>query len=369
MLSALLKYAKKVLIVLIMASMLLTGFSFNNYSYADYSENTVRDVDIVIRAGEWANTETAKSGKRYVWGNDINISKHGLTAKDIPTDIPLRKGEDGNFYISEADINLKTARAIAKKLSDKGIDVDLQYSTDGSTDLNAAGRIAAKKLPEIYLSIHHNSFEETSKGYFFISNEGDSLSAKIANKLSEVLRDNGMVPQMSNRTNANSYIGELNKVAAEGRISILGELGFFSNPEELKYIMSDEYVDYVSTKLANELYETIKSNQSTKPINTKETTEEKATNTQKVIGIKNKNYNTGMYRVLDDSLNIRKGPGVGYDVVEEITDHGAYTVVEVENGWGKLASGKGWISLKGNYTEFVYSLEEIPVAIEISFVD
>lgn len=363
MLSCLLKYAKKVLIMLLMAGMLLTGFATD--SYADYTVNNSGNTDIVIRAGEWANETTAKSGKRYVWGNDINISQHGLTAKDIPTDIPLRKGDDGNFYISEADINLKTAKALAKKLDQKGIKVDLQYATSKSGDLNAAGRIAAAKNPKVYLSIHHNSYQLDSRGYFFMSNVGDNQSANVASRLSNSMINN-YVPQMSNRLNENSYIGELNKVAAPGRISILGELGFFSNPEELKHIMSDNYVEEVTTKLANELYEVL-NNMDTQTFKIAEETNVQA----KTIGIKKtvKHYNTGIYRVLDESLNVRTGPGLAYDIVEEITDKGSYTVIEVKDGWGKLASGKGWISLKGGYTEYAYSLEEAPVVISLSFAD
>ena len=86
MLSALINYGKKVLLIFIMAAMILTGSMTN--SYADYYENSNEQVDIVIRAGEWGNKDTVKQGKRYVWGSDINISKHGLQAKDIPTDIP-----------------------------------------------------------------------------------------------------------------------------------------------------------------------------------------------------------------------------------------------------------------------------------------
>ncbi|MCQ2308070.1 MAG: N-acetylmuramoyl-L-alanine amidase [Bacteroidales bacterium] len=51
-------------------------------------------------------------------------------------------------------------------------------------------------------------------------------------------------------------------------------------------------------------------------------------------------------RVNDASLNVRKGPGVLYSVVSKITDKGVYTIVEEKNGWGKLKSGAGWISLK-----------------------
>lgn len=52
-----------------------------------------------------------------------------------------------------------------------------------------------------------------------------------------------------------------------------------------------------------------------------------------------------MVRVTADALNIRKGPGTNYAIVGCITDKGSYTIVEENNGWGKLKSGIGWISL------------------------
>lgn len=251
MLRLMLKFAKKLLLVIIIASILLASV-FTTTTYADYSENESGNTQVVIRAGEWQNKNEAKAGKRYVWGTDINISKHGLTVKDIPTDIPLRF-ENGSFFISEADINLKTSKAIATKLSDLGIDVDLQYASKKSDDLNTAGKIASMKHPEIYLSIHHNSFKTQSSGYFFMSNDGDVKSADFAKSLSESIKDNGKVPRNNNRLN-NGYIGELNETGKYGRIAVLAELGYFSNPEELKIIISDEYVDNVSTKIANEIY-------------------------------------------------------------------------------------------------------------------
>ena len=45
-------------------------------------------------------------------------------------------------------------------------------------------------------------------------------------------------------------------------------------------------------------------------------------------------------------LNIRSGPSIVYPVVGQIKDMGKYTIVEEKSGWGKLKSGKGWISLK-----------------------
>lgn len=44
-------------------------------------------------------------------------------------------------------------------------------------------------------------------------------------------------------------------------------------------------------------------------------------------------------------LNIRKGPGTNYAKTGKYTGVGVFTVVETQNGWGRLKSGAGWISL------------------------
>lgn len=74
---------------------------------------------------------------------------------------------------------------------------------------------------------------------------------------------------------------------------------------------------------------------------------------QSEIGIKpDQQLEPGLYRVTADVLNIRSGPGLQYDIVGEISDRGIYTIVQIINEhWGELASGAGWISL--NYAAFV----------------
>ena len=56
-----------------------------------------------------------------------------------------------------------------------------------------------------------------------------------------------------------------------------------------------------------------------------------------------------LVKVTVDALNIRKGPGTKYEKVGCIKTYGIYTIVEEQDGWGKLKSGAGWICLK--YTE------------------
>lgn len=54
-------------------------------------------------------------------------------------------------------------------------------------------------------------------------------------------------------------------------------------------------------------------------------------------------------KVTADLLNVRKGAGTDYAVVTAVKKSDVYTIIEVQNGWGKLKSGVGWISLK--YTQ------------------
>lgn len=50
-------------------------------------------------------------------------------------------------------------------------------------------------------------------------------------------------------------------------------------------------------------------------------------------------------RVTIPDLNIRTGPGTNYQKTGKFTGKGIFTIVEEKNGWGKLKSGAGWISL------------------------
>ena len=51
------------------------------------------------------------------------------------------------------------------------------------------------------------------------------------------------------------------------------------------------------------------------------------------------------------TLNVRKGPGVEYPVTSQIHRSEVYHIIETKDGWGRLTSGAGWISLK--YTKYI----------------
>lgn len=249
MLNLLIKYAKRVLTLLIIAALFTTaGYCYeqkNQYiKYTIVEETTEvmnnRACEVVVRVGEYNN----KPGKR-IYLNEVDIR-----FKDIPTDIKIHSDKHG-AYIHEYDINMKEAKALVESLRANGVNAQLQFTDMKSQDLNAAGRIANKSNPYLYVSIHHNYYDGNAKGYFAMYNPSDNQSKIVANRLSNAIANNGMVRQIENQPNT-GYIGELNALN-KSTTGVLLELGFFSNGTELKNICSDNYVNYVSNKLADEL--------------------------------------------------------------------------------------------------------------------
>ena len=53
-----------------------------------------------------------------------------------------------------------------------------------------------------------------------------------------------------------------------------------------------------------------------------------------------------LIKVSVDVLNVRSGPGTGYRINTQVKKNQVYTIIDEKNGWGKLKSGAGWISLQ-----------------------
>lgn len=64
---------------------------------------------------------------------------------------------------------------------------------------------------------------------------------------------------------------------------------------------------------------------------------------------KTEEFKSYMVKVTSPALNVRSGPGMTYGTVSCIRDKGDYTIIEENNGWGKLETEIGWINL--NYTK------------------
>ena len=259
MLGLLINKFKKVLMVLLVGMLLMGGSKtaegateYVNYSIGgitisstvDEGQNvpawTVREAQVVLRIGEFQN----KQGKR------VYLSDIGLYSKDIPSDIKIHYDDEGS-YIHEYDLNKKIATRIYEELKANGVNVILQDTKDRTEDLNRAGKIANKSNANIYLSIHTNYYDSNSKGFFIMTNEGDTTARNIADRLSSSIESNGMIPRREPIING-GYCGEMNEIH-NSTIALLLEAGFYSNPNELKHLMSNEYSNYIAEHLADEI--------------------------------------------------------------------------------------------------------------------
>lgn len=61
--------------------------------------------------------------------------------------------------------------------------------------------------------------------------------------------------------------------------------------------------------------------------------------------IASNNTSTYLVKITADVLNVRKGPGTNYAVTTTVKQNQVFTIVETNNGWGKLKSGAGWVHL------------------------
>ena len=76
----------------------------------------------------------------------------------------------------------------------------------------------------------------------------------------------------------------------------------------------------------------------------------------------------GVYRIICDELNVRKGPGTQYDVTQVVRKGQAFTIVQMQGTWGKLKSGAGWINCHSKYCMKVPTYNKPNKVYEVPFM-
>jgi len=222
------------------------------------------------------------------------------------------------------------------RIADKAEDLLKNYSgyellrlddRSGTVDISLSKRSnsANKFKADFYLAIHHNAGVNGGKGggimaFVYTSPSSESLEWQKAlyNKLIQQtgLKGNRSVPMAK---------ANLHECREPYMPAVLLELGFMDSSTDVPVILTERYADQCAKAIVDVLVQR-----------------------GKLIKKSNTSYKV---RVTADVLNIRAGAGTRYKINGTITDKGVYTIVEEKNGFGKLKSGTGWISL--NYTKKV----------------
>ncbi|MEG6567552.1 N-acetylmuramoyl-L-alanine amidase [Thermoanaerobacterium saccharolyticum] len=148
----------------------------------------------------------------------------------------------------EKDINLSVSLKLRDVLEVNGIDVILTRDKDMTLELSERCDIANRNKADYFVSIHCNSFKDSSeKGTETYSYPGSTSGAKLAKGVQQAIVTNLKTTDRGVKT-ANFYVLHHTNMP-----SILVELGFITNKDDLDLLLNKQnlYAASISNGIMN----------------------------------------------------------------------------------------------------------------------
>ena len=226
---------------------------------------------------------------------------------------PGKRAADGSFR--EWEINDRVADYLQPMLESKGITVYRLDDTTGQTDVSLNTRLqrAINYNSDLHVSIHQNATgdgwtEATGiETYYNVlgSAKSQELAKQAANKMSE-------------------YMNEKNRGA---KTANLYEGSFMSNKEDVEQMKTNTYAENYAKAVAESILNVYRNEISNEP------------------------FTVRVKKDLNETLTVRDKAHYTGNMTGEVVPGEVLTIVEVQNGWGKLKSGLGWINISGKFVE------------------
>ncbi|ALV21555.1 N-acetylmuramoyl-L-alanine amidase [Carnobacterium antarcticum] len=155
----------------------------------------------------------------------------------------------------EKDLNLKVALKVRDKLEQKGYNVVMSRTTDVFLELSEIARKANNSKADIFVSIHHNSFNQNAYGiesysYNSLGNSTNPMSKNISRLTSSEKLAKSSQQQMisySGAYNRGAKKADFHVIRETNMPAVLLELGFIDNASERSKLVTNNYQE----KLAN----------------------------------------------------------------------------------------------------------------------
>lgn len=145
----------------------------------------------------------------------------------------------------EKDLNLSIALKVRDKLQNMGIIVYMSRDTDKFVSLQDIAAGANSVNPDIFISIHQNSFEKSSANgietYWYKGNADKSLATSLQDKLIK----------NTNANNRGIKTEEFYVIKNTNMPSSLVECGFITNPSEVSKLKTSDYQNKIADAIAN----------------------------------------------------------------------------------------------------------------------
>ena len=253
----------------------------------------------------------------------------------------------------EGDVVWKITNLQKKYLEEyKDVTVILTRS-DISKDLALTTRGSKSKGCDLFISNHSNACGTESVDRPVIiyaydnKNKANVLGKKLGQAIQTVMGTKQAYQMMQRKSTSGTteYYGVMRGARNAGcPLYYIIEHGFHTNKTTCNWLLNDNNLD----KLVKAEVEVIAKHfglvKKTASSTTNNNTSSNSTNTSSnSISV---NY---LVKIDTESLNVRKGVGVSFDIVTQVKLGGVYTIIEEKDGWGKLKSGAGWINL--SYTK------------------
>lgn len=224
----------------------------------------------------------------------------------------------------ESDLNLQVAKKVESKLKSKGIDVKMSRNSDIFYSLSERAEMANDYGADAFVSIHQNSAEaKSANGIETYYNRKKEEDRPLSNDIQK---------QVISQTGANNRgvkNAEFTVLVKSKMISALVECGFITNELEVKKLSDSSYQDKLATGIANGIEEYLKSNVIIE--------ESQITATGKVVNA--------------DSLNVRKGPSISFDIIGKLSGGDKVKVIGESNGWYKIEYNGTYGYVSASYIE------------------
>ena len=243
---------------------------------------------------------------------------------------PGKRAVDDSFR--EWDVNDRVADYLQPMLESKGITVYRLDDTTGQTDVSLNTRLqrAINYNSDLHVSIHQNAVGDEwhpatgTETYYSVlgSEKSQNLAKQVAQKMANYIGTNNRGDKGT--TNELFITREFTRAGID---SNLYEGLFMSNKEDVEQMKTDEYANSYAKAIAESILSTYRSEISNEP------------------------FTVRVKKDLNETLTVRDKAHYTGNMTGEIAPGTVVTIVEVQNGWGKLKSGLGWINISGKFVE------------------
>ena len=239
-------------------------------------------------------------------------------------------------YIKEADVNLNMALACRDYLVQNGVEVMMSRTKDENDDLNEEIRECNAFNPDLAVDIHNNAGggDGCEVYHSIFVGPGKTLAENINAELVAIGQNTRGVKTRKSTKGNYDYYGFIRDTKASAAIV---EGVFVDNAADAAQADQLEEQKAFGVAIAKGILKTLEETGKMTP----------ATPEPAPAPAPTQAFTSYLVKITaNGGLNVREQPNTNSTIKTVVKKGEVFTIVGEENGWGKLKSGAGWISLQ-----------------------